>query len=379
MPDLGDEAKRLIIASSCANVRALAQLFTYPNVGGQLPAPPPDTIAYVHLLVRHRQDLGAMVHGYRVAHANLWRQCAHEASTHIVDNTLLPVVLEDVSALLYAYTNACIDKVSEEYRVAHNEYIQSPIARRLDAVARVLKGEEIEPSVLSSTLDYRVDGPQLGLVLKRKIAEHVPPGSMPAPATVAATRMARLLSPEPRLLVLPVDRHSAWLWLSVGPGFAHPPVAELGEIARAAGATVGVGEPSYGLAGFRETHFQAREAADCASLQEPFAQYRDIALVSTLRGDQDRAARLMRFSLGQLLGDSPTHERLRETLSVFVDSGLNVRATARALGTHHHTVAYRLRQAESLLGHKISERAVLIRSGLLIHQRLQESPEPFPY
>lgn len=379
MPDLGEEAERLIADSSCANVRTLAHLLTYPQADAQLPAPPPETIAYVHLLVQRRQELDAMIHGYRVAHANLWRQCAREASTQIEDNVLLPVVLEDVSALLYGYTNTCIDKVSEEFHVARDEYLRSPIARRMDLVTRVLQGEDLELAELSMTLDYRIGGHHLGLVLERTNAEPVAAEARPLPATVAATRIARLLSPEPRLLMLPVERHNAWLWVNTGPSLENPPAAEIGRIARAAGVTVGVGEPRAGVAGFRETHFQAREAVNCSTAQRPFARYRDIALVSTLHGNRDRAIRLMHFSLGQLLGDDPTHERLRETLSTFVDSGLNVRATARALGTHHHTVAYRLRQAESLLGHKIVTHAALIRSGLLIYQLVHEDSDIFPH
>ncbi len=377
-PDLGSEADRLIIASARANVRALAQLLTYPDMSGRHPAPPPETIAYMEMLVHRGLKIDLMVDGYRVAHANLWRHCVREASTRVDDPTLLPLVLEDASDLLYNYTNACIDTIVEEFQIAHSEHLRWPIARRLQAVVRVLDGEDVDPHELSTLLNYRIDGQHLGVVISPRSTESHVNSATPVSATVAATRIAKRLQPEPLFLVLPTGCDTVWLWVAAGTNLANLSAADMAEIAQTSGITVGVGEPRGGLRGFRETYLQAREAADCATaLHRPFAQYKDIALVSTLCSDHSRALRLMHLALGRLACDEPTNARLRETLGTFLDSGLNLRAAARALGTHHHTVTYRLRQAEELLGHKIVEHAALIRSGLLIHQMFQESSGTF--
>jgi DNA-binding PucR family transcriptional regulator len=235
----------------------------------------------------------------------------------------------------------------------------------------VLGGEDVEEAELSTLLNYEIGGPHLGLVVSTR---PVDPGDDDAAvsATVAAGRIAKLLRPEGLSLTLPAGCDTAWLWVAAGPELGDARGASVAAAARSAGATVGIGEPGAGLAGFRETHLQAREAADCAlPLRHSVARYADIALASTLYGDHARAVRLMNFALGGLVADGPKNERLRATLRAFLDSGLSLRATARELGTHHHTINYRLRQAEELLGHTVVEHAALIRSGLLIHELVE--------
>lgn len=67
--------------------------------------------------------------------------------------------------------------------------------------------------------------------------------------------------------------------------------------------------------------------------------------------------------------------RLRTTLGAWFDARESVSATAEALEIAPRTVTYRLRRAESLLGHAIAERRAEIETALRL-QRLFESRPP---
>lgn len=141
-------------------------------------------------------------------------------------------------------------------------------------------------------------------------------------------------------------------------------IAQLVEVA---GASVGIGEPGDGVAGFRETHEQAQEALDTALRTDVrLARYGEVALMSGLAAHPGRSRRTMRWYLGALDADTPAMARLRETLRVLLDASLNQREAARRMGVHAHTVGYRLQQIEKLLGCSLAERSVELRTALII-------------
>lgn len=115
---------------------------------------------------------------------------------------------------------------------------------------------------------------------------------------------------------------------------------------------MGVGGP---IAPLRSTSVSRREAERAAVLartigQEPCAVLYDDMLVADLLS-RDPALRLRLAGLLDALGK----ERSRRTsligvLEALVAEGLSRSAAARRLGVHHHSLAYRERQAEHILG-----------------------------
>jgi DNA-binding PucR family transcriptional regulator len=97
-------------------------------------------------------------------------------------------------------------------------------------------------------------------------------------------------------------------------------------------------------------------------------RYRDVALLVVLLADETRARGLARVELGPLIGDDDVAVRLRETIDAYLTSGESQVATARRLFIHEKTVKYRLRQAEELLGCKISERRSELAAALVVHR-----------
>jgi purine catabolism regulator len=83
-------------------------------------------------------------------------------------------------------------------------------------------------------------------------------------------------------------------------------------------------------------------------MEKPILRYDDLTFPSVLLNEVP-LERLTPKVVAWLepLDDNP---RIRETLQSYLDHGLDVRATARALHLHPNSVRYRLSRAEVLLG-----------------------------
>ncbi|MDX8151888.1 aldehyde dehydrogenase family protein [Patulibacter brassicae] len=133
---------------------------------------------------------------------------------------------------------------------------------------------------------------------------------------------------------------------------------------------VGRSEVSPGIAGFRLVHREALDARRVGVLRggSGLTRHRDVALLAVLCADSARARALARAELGPLAVDDEVTERLRETLTAYLAHGESHVAAAQELFVHQKTVSYRVRQAEQLLGRKVSERRVELEAALLVHR-----------
>ena len=99
-------------------------------------------------------------------------------------------------------------------------------------------------------------------------------------------------------------------------------------------------------------------------------RHRDIEIAALLCGDPERARAMAAARLGDLARRDDIGERLRATVRALLANGHNRGRAAAALHVHHKTVAYRLNQAEELLGRSPSEDTFGLEAALLIDQTL---------
>ncbi|TNB73017.1 hypothetical protein FHJ30_09375 [Arthrobacter sp. BB-1] len=102
-----------------------------------------------------------------------------------------------------------------------------------------------------------------------------------------------------------------------------------------------------GLAGLRESHFEAQQAARVAKLspRQKFWDYDDAATLALLIADPQGAARFVQVQLAGLLGPDQRVTDIRDTLRHFLLAGRSRIAAAQALHLATNTVAYRVKRA----------------------------------
>jgi DNA-binding PucR family transcriptional regulator len=167
---------------------------------------------------------------------------------------------------------------------------------------------------------------------------------------------------------------SVTIWMAFS---AAPSTRQLAAVERLLGehGPVGLSEPAAGVDGFRATSREAADARRIALLRgsTEVTHYRDIALLAVLCADSERARALALAELGPLAVDDEASARLRQTVATFLACGESHVAAAAKLFVHQKTVAYRVRQAEALLGRKLCERRTELEAALLVHRALAGS------
>jgi DNA-binding PucR family transcriptional regulator len=132
-----------------------------------------------------------------------------------------------------------------------------------------------------------------------------------------------------------------------------------------------VGAPGVGVEGFRASHAQAlhaRRVADLTGLPPGRIQYfTDIALAALATVDPQLATWFVRRELGTLAEHTDSADRISSTLAAYLDENASHARAARRLGVHENTVAYRVRQAETIIGHPVDERRLEL--GVALHLR----------
>lgn len=184
----------------------------------------------------------------------------------------------------------------------------------------------------------------------------------------AATHLAarlRASSSCRATLVYPLTLTSTVIWLGrIGP-WNDDASERIRKELEAEGIVASIGESQQGIAGFRDSLAQARDAeriraAWGARSPRCCLRFADVALEVLLLQNHDLAAAFVRRELGQLAADTAEAERLRDTIEASSRLGSHV-AAADHLQLHEHTVRNRLAKAEAILGRPISSRSTEIQ------------------
>jgi DNA-binding PucR family transcriptional regulator len=133
---------------------------------------------------------------------------------------------------------------------------------------------------------------------------------------------------------------------------------------------VAFGKPSEGVEGFRTSHLEAVQAARIGALMRgatpSVTSYSRVELVSLLASDLPRARAFVVAELGPLGSATEAAERLRETVLAMLVSGGSATRVAKDVFVHKNTVAYRVKQAEEMLGHEIDDHPVELSCALTL-------------
>lgn len=244
-----------------------------------------------------------------------------------------------------------LEAVGLEYRRTI-ELPLTPAARKAKRLGQLLAGEIVD----LTEIPYDFDAHHIGLIVG-------------GPAIGEAIRsLAQALNRQ--VLISPASSGELWVWL----GGRKPLDAQrVRRVANArtwpADVSVGIGESSYGVPGWRRTHRQARAASEIAKRSSrAVRRYADVAVLAALAHDDLLVSSLNELYLAPLESQRDRGETLRETLRAYFSAQRNVSSAAAALGVKRHTVTQRLRTVEDTLGQSLTECATTLDLALSLEE-----------
>jgi hypothetical protein len=346
-PELAESLR----ASCYGNVQAALRA-----LGGDRKPPrnsPAEAMTVARATARAGIALEPLLHTYRIGHAVVL-----ERFFALIEELDLSATQRQSSTLigskyLFAYVDRVVGQVSEEYTAERERVLRTSIQRRVQLVRDVLDGASID----SAELGYRLEQEHLAVVATGPAADTSIPD--------VAHRLQR------SLLTVAMTDDMVWAWLG-SPRRSRPGERYDRVFAQVEGRTAyAIGEPAWGIAGFRESHEQALAAHRVAAhLPQPVTCYDDVALEATLLCDSRTARRFVERELGPLTAQDARTRVLRETLASYLQSGLNAAATAATLNISDRTVAYRMHGIEDLLGRSILGRSTELAAAVRLHRVL---------
>jgi hypothetical protein len=319
---------------------ALARPSAIPN------ALPPGPRLEAEVAAQHGADVGALVRTYRLGQQAMIEHLIEDLDREGRD--LLPPsvdVLRDATRTIYSYMKVVIPLVAGEYDAERERLATRPDLDRLRRVQAALAGDD------TAAIGYPLEGSHVAIVAAGALAGE----TLLSVAGHLGAAALTVRGPDGR----------CWAWLRTAG------LNELRERLRSAGfdGPAGLGGPARGAPGFRVAHRRARVAEWVARARGgSLVDLRSAALEALALGDQHTAREITQAELGPLAAADPRLVRLRATLEAWFASRERLGETASALGVAPRTVSYRLRRAEGLLGHTISERRVELDASLRLHR-----------
>jgi DNA-binding PucR family transcriptional regulator len=376
VPELASDQALLELMEDGAgdNVRTALQMMRSGADRGHV-LPPPVALDTARRLAQRGIPVSALLRAYRIGQAMFQQAVLARLAAAEPDTDLLAAAAIEVTTFAFDYIDRVSEEVVETYQRERDHWLRGRVAARIARVTDILAGRPVDVPDSERMLAYRFQQTHVGVVVWDRDAQ--PGVDRLLLLEQTAHRLAERVGARRPPLLVAVDGAMVWAWLP------SPQVALDGVVTTFAAeldpaVAMAAGEPAQGLAGFRLTHRQARQAQVVAAA----AQRRDgaqimlsaeIGPVALMCSDLDAAAAWVRATLGGLAFDDEAHARLRETLWAFLSTGGSFTAAAQQLILHKNTVQYRVRKAEEARGRPVQERRLDLELALLISRLLGAS------
>lgn len=370
LPDLLASAEALEVnrASTEASIRDFAELLLAgadPTQAAQLPSP---TLVYARDGAQHGIPLTTLMRSYRLAHAATSEHFNEILRAHARGADELNLASELGSAWMFAYVDAALCLAEDVYTAERERWLRSAAASQAETIGTILAGEPIDVDVATRRLRHDVRRVHVAAIAW--LGAHEEGRNTQAVLEAAIREIAAAIGNQ-KPLIYPLGILSVAAWIS---SHSDVPSKVLDELrfrtATAPGVRVAIGEPARGIAGFRSSYLEAVEAQRIARLAGRPAggvtRYNNVSLRAIATADVDQARVFVQRELGRLGSADETTRRLAATLRTYLDENCSRGRTAKRLHIHENTVAYRIRQAEELLGRSLEKRTLELRVALAL-------------
>jgi DNA-binding PucR family transcriptional regulator len=312
-------------------------------------------------MARKGLEVGVLIKVYQVGQQAAWEYVLDVALREVPPGGPNPT---DVLVLLWSHAglwiNQSVQRLIEVFDDERERLRQGAMARRMEIVTRILRGDAVDVAEVSSALRHPMALEHTAYIL------WVDDDDAVSSMDPIAAYLAKLLGTASPLAVMAGGR-ARWCWVATSRQHAIARLKETTDMLAGKRVRAAFGSTGSGLAGFRASHGQALAAqrlAIAASYREPLIMYTDVELVSLMSADQPAARAFVHRTLGKLAGNEKGMDRIRQTVHAVTDAGGNLDAAATCLSVHKNTVRYRLEQAEAILGHPLRERRADIEIAL---------------
>jgi DNA-binding PucR family transcriptional regulator len=362
IPELGeiddDELRAELLASCEANIGQVMGMLAHGARVDDITVPH-EALNFLRGNVRRGLPLAVILRSYRLGHAWLWETWSEVLQERVDDSGELVAGQDESSAFMFAYVDRISDALVEEFGTERERMLRSAEQLRADTVRAIVGGGAIDPEAASRRLGYELR--------RHHVAMRVSSGASEVEGLERAVReaAAALTGGEPLVVASGAARFEVWC------GSFDPPATDaLERYEPPPGVLVAFGKPGEGVAGFRSSYGEAKQAARIGALvgdsKPSVTSYARVELVSLLASDLPRARVFVAGQLGKLASTGGTADRLRETVLAFLVSGGSPTRVAEELFVHKNTVTERIKRAEEMLGRKVSESPVELEAALTL-------------
>lgn len=360
-----DEVLRLMVASTESNLVAILDMLTLA-IGVDDITVPPAAAEYARRFAQHDLSLEGLLRAYRLGE-NMFVQWTMALLAELNPPTEVALATAArIADVVNGYIDRVIEGLIDIYEDERRRWDARTDAARAAQVRAVLDADDLDLASAEQMLSVSLRGWHQMAVLWTLPGTPDPGAELRAGTGLLADATGR--TP----MTIEVDDHSRWVWIASA-GRAAPDTGRLAHALRAhPNLSVALGDPATGLEGFRQTFRDAQRAraVALATRARGLTDYAEVAL-SALFTDRvpDVQAWASRI-LGGLMGADETAARLRETVRAFLDARGSYTDAAARLHVHKNTVHYRVRKAEELLGHPLTDRRLDLEVALRVCAQL---------
>jgi len=356
-----DAVRRLMVASTTANVEAIVTLLAH-KIPEENITVPPAAAEYARRFAQHGLSLEALLRAYRIGH----NRFARWAVAALAEAAATPGDLAAAANHLVLRTDVYIDRVAESlveiYQAERRRWDSRTDAARTAQLRIVLDNESLSPQSAQDLIGVPLDDWHVAVV-----------GWAEAdPADLAAARRVLTECLGRSVVTVQVDDATLWAWASS----PRPPAVDVAALTGrlAAPVRVTLGSPACGLPGFRQSHreaLRARAVVQSAPRAHPqVVRFDDVAVAALLTDHPSVLRAWVRRVLGDLAADDEGTARLRQTVLALLACGGSYTAAAALLHVHKNTVHYRVQRAEELRGRPLSAGRLDVEVALLACEQL---------
>ncbi|MDX6623098.1 MAG: hypothetical protein QOE75_1030 [Solirubrobacterales bacterium] len=364
LDELDDDMRTWTLQSTRANLGVMVTLMREGEDPRSVVAPP-EALGYAKEYVVRGLDFVLLQRAYRTAQGVFSGMILARLRAATDDPDHLADAMAFFNTWIFAWIETVERQLTDVYMAEREQWVRGAAAVRAAEVRSILAGAPIDAAAVSQRLGYELDRFHVGYVVWSESVEDRPGGAeaLFGEMEQVAGAVAESLGARSALTVAQGRHLACWA------GRREP--QHLGDLRVPRGAgkglSVAAGTPGHGVEGFVLSHREALLASRVAHLRGDRAAraiYPEVALEALMVDDAEAAQRFSERELGPLAARDDSTLRLVATLAVFLEEGASFVRAARRLGVHTNTVTYRVRRAEELLGHPVTERQLELRVAL---------------